>query len=75
EIGTTLRQFQAFSGEVEMDATGNITQISFLPTGEFNSGSNQTFRICDSRSGETGREFILNRSGNFILDREYPSCP
>ncbi len=73
EIGTTLRQFQAFSGEVEMDATGNITQISFLPTGEFNSGSNQTFRICDSRSGETGREFILNMSGNFILDREY-SC-
>ncbi|MCP4128174.1 MAG: prepilin-type N-terminal cleavage/methylation domain-containing protein [Gammaproteobacteria bacterium] len=78
EIGTTLRQFQAFSGEVEMDATGNITQISFLPTGEFNSGStppdSEDFNLCDSRSGKTGRQFTLNISGNFVLEREH-TCP
>jgi type IV fimbrial biogenesis protein FimT len=74
EIGATLRQIQPFSDEVTFDASANVTEISFLNTGAYNSASSTTFALCDSRTGETGRQFTLNVTGTFNLDREY-SCP
>ncbi len=74
EKGATLRQIQPFSGDVTFDAVGDTTEISFLNTGEYNAASSETFNLCDSRSGERGRQFTLNATGTFNLDREY-ACP
>ena len=74
EIGVTLRQFQALNDDVSLDSAGDITEISFLSTGAYNSTSSQTFTLCDTRSGETGRQFTLNATGTYNLDRDL-ECP
>jgi len=74
EIGVTLRQFQALNNDVSLDSAGDITEISFLSTGAYNSASNQTFTLCDTRSGETGRQFTLTATGTYNLDRGF-TCP
>ncbi len=74
EIGAEIKRIAAFNDQIQMDSVGNITQISFLDNGEFNSASAQTFTLCDSRTGETGRQFTLSLMGKFALDREF-SCP
>ncbi len=75
EIGVTLRQVQPFNDEVQLDSTTNdVSTISFLNTGAYNAASAETFTLCDSRTGETGRQFTLGLTGRLVLDREY-TCP
>lgn len=74
EVGTAMRLFSAFDSNVTLDSTNGTRSISFMHTGQLNSGSALVFRLCDSRTGETGREFTLNLLGSFDLDREY-TCP
>jgi type IV fimbrial biogenesis protein FimT len=72
--GTPFRTFQALNSDITFDASGGTTQISFLSTGVYNSAATQTFTLCDSRTGETGRQFTLALTGVFNLDRGF-ACP
>ncbi len=74
EVGTTVRVFGAFDSNVSLDSTNGTRTLSFLHTGQLNSAASLTFNLCDSRTGETGRQFTLNLLGSFDLDRGY-TCP
>lgn len=74
EIGVTLRDVEAFSSDVTFDSAGDRTEISFLYSGAYNSTTSDQFTLCDSRTGETGRQFTLNTTGTFNLNRGF-TCP
>lgn len=74
EIGASVRVFRAFDSNVSLDSTDGTRTLSFLHTGQLNATTARIFNLCDSRTGETGRQFTLNLLGSFDLDREY-ACP
>lgn len=73
EVVTSVRVFDAFESDVTLDSTSSVRTIAFLSTGLLNSGAG-LFRLCDGRTGETGREFTLSATGAFELNRGYV-CP
>ncbi|MCW8891625.1 MAG: GspH/FimT family pseudopilin [Sedimenticola sp.] len=74
EVGTTVRTFGEFDSTVSLDSTTGVKTLAFLHTGQLNGTSALTFNLCDTRTGETGRQFTLNAIGSFDLKRDY-TCP
>ncbi len=59
--GATLKVFPAFQGSSVMDSVNDIDTFQYQPTGRAN--QTDTYRLCDGRSGETGREISLSTTG------------
>jgi len=74
EVGATIQTFVSFDSNVTLDSTNGTRAVSFLYTGELNGAASLVFNLCDSRTGETGRQFTLNLVGNYTLNRNY-ICP
>lgn len=74
EVGTVIRTSSASDAAVTLDSTNGTKSISFLHTGALNGTASLTFNLCDSRTGETGRQFVINVMGKYSLDRSY-TCP
>ena len=63
DLGTDeeIRVLAAAQGNQTIDEPGGITDFNFLPNGR--TDSEVTFRICDGRSGETGRQVTITQRG------------
>lgn len=40
-----------------------VTTLTFLPSGYLSASTPQTLRLCDSRTGETGRQIVIAATG------------
>lgn len=74
EVGVAIRTFKALDATVTLDSTTGVRTIAFVHTGQLTGTTALLFNLCDSRTGETGRQFTLNAIGSFDLDRGY-TCP
>ncbi|RCX29876.1 GspH/FimT family pseudopilin [Thioalbus denitrificans] len=68
----TIRTAEAFAGGNTLDSAGNITEFVYRGDGSISSAD--TFTLCDSRTGETGRRIIVTASGRSALNPEF-TCP
>ncbi|TVO78498.1 MAG: prepilin-type N-terminal cleavage/methylation domain-containing protein [Sedimenticola selenatireducens] len=74
EVGTAIRTFKALDAAATLDSTTGVRTIAFIHTGQLTGTAALVFDLCDSRTGETGRQFTVNAVGSFDLDRGY-TCP
>lgn len=57
-----------------LTSAGVAAPIVYLPTGFIAAGSTRVFQLCDSRSGEKGREIRLSATGRVNINRDF-ICP
>jgi type IV fimbrial biogenesis protein FimT len=69
--GEALRQVSAVPAGVTVDSVNGFTAFVFSPRGELNQAD--TWRICDDRTGETGRQITLLVSG--LIQMSDYVCP
>jgi len=71
-VDETIRTTEALAGGNTLDSFGNITE--FVYSGDGSISSADRFDLCDSRTGETGRQIIVTTSGRSALNPEF-TCP
>lgn len=59
--GSTLREFPALQGNSTLVSTGSIGAFQYQPNGT--ADATDTLQLCDDRTGETGRQITLSRTG------------
>lgn len=59
--GDTLRTFPALHESNTFDSVNDLLTIQYQPSGRAN--AIDTIRLCDDRSGETGREVSISTTG------------
>ncbi|TVT51761.1 MAG: prepilin-type N-terminal cleavage/methylation domain-containing protein [Sedimenticola thiotaurini] len=74
EVGAAIRTFSAFDTNVTLDSATGVRTVAFIHTGQLTGTAALVFNLCDSRTGEIGRQFTVNSIGSFDLDRDY-TCP
>lgn len=59
-----------------LTSTGVASPIVYLPSGflDIAAGATRTFHLCDSRSGEKGREIRITATGRVNINRNF-ICP
>jgi len=59
-----------------LTSTGATSPIVYLPSGflDIAAGATRTFQLCDSRSGEKGREIRITATGRVNINRDF-ICP
>lgn len=56
-----------------LTSTGAAAPIVYLPTGfmDIAAGATRIFQLCDSRSGEKGREIRISATGRVSINRDF----
>ena len=72
---TVLRIHEDLRGNT-LAGTGAALPIVYLPSGfmDITAGAARIFRLCDSRSGEKGREIRITATGRVSINRDF-ICP
>ena len=68
----TLRTEQFTCGLSNSTFGGSIISIAYNASGYANQGV--TLKICDDRTGEIGREIIINNLGRPRTNSQYQGC-
>lgn len=69
-----LRVHEGLNGAISLTNAANNKSIEYRPTGFLNGGTANTFNLCDSRSGETGRQIDITGTGRPTSITPYPVC-
>ena len=72
--GTNLRSAGPLSGGNRLDSMDDRTAIQYLPGGFISGTSSLRFKLCDDRSGATGKELTIELSGRITV-RSQITCP
>lgn len=69
--GTSIKNVDSTSC-ASTTITGSANSFVYSPTGFINASG--TFTLCDDRTGETGRQIIINNVGRPNTNSKYNSC-
>jgi len=69
-----LRVHEPLDSAISLTNAATNKSIEYRPTGFLNAGTANTFDICDSRTGETGRQIAISGTGRPTNITPYPVC-
>jgi len=69
-----LRVHEPIDSAISLTNAASNTSIEYRPTGFLNGGTANTFDLCDSRTGETGRQIVISGTGRPSNITPYPTC-
>lgn len=69
--GSTLREFAALQGNSTLTSTGSNGTFQYQANGT--ASATDTLQLCDDRTGETGRQITLGRTGRVSVTNY--TCP
>jgi len=65
--GATIKVFSAFESGSTLDSVGNSDTFQYQPSGRAN--ITDSYRLCDDRVGETGREITISTTGRVSVSQ------
>jgi type IV fimbrial biogenesis protein FimT len=69
-----LRVHEPLDSAISLTNTAANTSIEYRPTGFLNGGTANSFNLCDSRTGETGRQIDISGTGRPTNITPHPTC-
>lgn len=63
----TIRSYSAFDGNSTLTTTDAPDTVTYRATGFITGTSDLSFKLCDDRSGETGREIEISVTGRISV--------